>query len=141
MLPDLSVIWVIFFVLLLTLLLNQLLFKPLGRVMRARESAVQSARLLADKAAADAHHATMVFDARMRAARQDVAGQMENARRAAEAHRARLVQEGQQMAQTTLAAAAAQTAADVADARQRIDRESTELAAAIAERVLGRQTT
>ena len=40
MLPDLSsVLWVIFFVLLLTALLNRLLFKPVLGVMEARASA------------------------------------------------------------------------------------------------------
>ena len=34
MLPDLSIFWVVFFVLVLTGVLNQLLFKPLQRVMR-----------------------------------------------------------------------------------------------------------
>ena len=33
MLPDLSIFWVVFFVLVLTGVLNQLLFKPLQRVM------------------------------------------------------------------------------------------------------------
>ena len=33
MLPDLSVVWVIFFVLLLTVVLDRLLFKPVLRVM------------------------------------------------------------------------------------------------------------
>ena len=41
MLPDLSVLWVIFFVLVLTVLLNRLLFKPLLRVMGEREHAIR----------------------------------------------------------------------------------------------------
>ena len=34
MLPDLSVLWVIFFVLVLTIILERLLFRPLQRVMQ-----------------------------------------------------------------------------------------------------------
>ena len=139
--PNLSVIWVIFFVLLLTFLMNQLLFKPLVRVMTARQSAVKSARTLADKAAADATKATEAFDEKTRAARQELAGQMEEARRAAEAERARLLEDAHAQAHGTIAEATRQLTADAADAKQRIDRDSTELAHAIADRVLGRQTT
>lgn len=141
MLPDLSIVWVIFFVLLLTFLLNQLLFKPLGRVMSAREGAVKSARSLADKAAADAYGATTEFDARTRSARQDIAQHMEQARRAAEADRATIVQSARQQADTAIADAAAQVASDATEARQRIAHDAVEIAHVIAERVLGRQTT
>ena len=48
-LPDLLVLWVIALVLLLTVILQQLFFKPLLRVMHAREEAVRSARALADR--------------------------------------------------------------------------------------------
>lgn len=140
-LPDLSVVWVIFFVLLLTVLMNQLLFKPLVRVMDARQSAVKSARDLADKAAGDAAKATDAFDQKTRAAREEIARKMDEARRAADAERARLLDEAHAQAQTAIANATAQLSADAAEARARIDRESTELAHAIADRVLGRQTT
>jgi len=139
--PDLSVVWVIFFVLLLTFLLNQLLFKPLVRVMNARQSAVTSARTLASKAAADATKATEAFDEKTRAARQELGRQMEEARRAAEAERTRLLEDAQAQAHGTIAEATRQLTADAADAKPRIDRDSTELAHVIADRVLGRQTT
>ena len=139
--PDLSVLWVIFFVLLLTSLMNQLLFKPLVRAMNARQSAVTSAKSLADKAAAEAKKATETFDEKTRAARQELARQMEEARRAAEAERARLLSDAHAQAHGTIAEATRQLTAEADDARHRIDRESTELAHAIADRVLGRQTT
>ena len=37
MIPNLSVLWVIGFVLVLTILLDRLLLRPLTRVMKARE--------------------------------------------------------------------------------------------------------
>ena len=52
LLPDLSVLWVIVFVLLLATILNVLLFKPLMRVMDERATAVASARRLAEEAGA-----------------------------------------------------------------------------------------
>ena len=140
-LPDLSVLWVIFFVLLLTFLLSRLLFKPLLAVMHARQSAVKSARDLADKAAADATSATEAFEQKTREARQQIARQMEEARRAAETERARLLEDAHAQAHSTIAAATTQLTADANEARQRIERDSTDLAHVIADRVLGRQTT
>ena len=140
-LPDLSVIWVIFFVLLLTFLLSRLLFKPLLAVMHARESAVKSARDLANKAAADATTATEAFEQKTLEARQEIARKMEEARRAAEAERARLLEDAHAQAHGTIAAATAQLTNEANDARQRIARDSTDLAHAIVDRVLGRQTT
>ena len=85
MIPDLSVLWVIFFVLVITVLLNQLLFKPVVSVMSRRESAVKSARDLAEAAAAKAQHASDEFESKTRAARGEVYAQMDETRRAAEA--------------------------------------------------------
>jgi F-type H+-transporting ATPase subunit b len=140
-LPDLSVLWVIAFVLLLTFLLSTLLFKPLLAVMNARQLAVKSARDLADKAAGDATKATEAFEQKTGEARQALGKQMEEARRAAEAERTRLLDEAHAEAHGTIAAATTQLTAEANEARQRIDRDSTELAHAIADRVLGRQTT
>ena len=69
MIPDLSVLWVIFFVLLAVWVVNRLLLKPLLRVMHEREHAAASARALAEKAAADAAAAAADFEARTNAAR------------------------------------------------------------------------
>ena len=69
MLPDLSVLWVIALVLLLTVVLQQLFFKPLLRVIHAREDAAQSARALAERSAAEARRASEEFDAKTTAAR------------------------------------------------------------------------
>ena len=89
MLPDLSVLWVIFFVLLSVAVLNGLVFKPLLQVMHERERAVGSARELAEKAAADARAATAEFEARTTAARAEVYREMEATRKDALAAAAR----------------------------------------------------
>ena len=71
MLPDLSIFWVVFFVLVLTGVLNQLLFKPLQRVMAEREHTMRSARELAERSAAEARAATSEFEAKTSAARAE----------------------------------------------------------------------
>ena len=141
MIPDLSVFWVIFFVLLLAFLLNQLLFKPLTRVISAREGAVQSARQLADTANRQAQEALDEFEARTRAARAEVHQQMEATRRAAEQRRASLVAEARQQSDAMRAEAASRLAQETEAARGRISLDADALANAIAARILGRQTT
>ncbi len=128
MLPDLSVLWVIFFVLLLTLLLNQLLFKPIIRVIKARSGAVQDARTLADSANRQAGDALREFEGRTRAARAEVHQQMEATRRAAEEQRAQIVAEAHSRLEQETAAA-----------RARIEDDADAIANSIAQRILGRQ--
>jgi F-type H+-transporting ATPase subunit b len=139
--PDLSVLWVIFFVLLITTLLNLLLFKPLIAVMSKREGVVKSARALAESAAAKAQQAADEFESRTKAARTEVYQQMDATRRAAEERRTQLLAAAREQAAASTSEAAAQIAAETADARVRIERDADVLARAIAERVLGRQTT
>ena len=91
MLPDLSVVWVIAFVLVLSVVLDRLLLRPVTRIMKARESAIESARDLAEMSRARAQAAMDEFDAKTRAARAEVYRQMEENRRAALATRAELV--------------------------------------------------
>jgi F-type H+-transporting ATPase subunit b len=139
--PDLSVFWVIFFVLLLVVLLNQLLFKPIVRVMRAREGAVRDARAMADSAGRQAGEALREFEVRTRAARAEVHQQMEATRRAAEEHRAQIVASARRQSQMALAEAHARLDQDIAAARTRIERDADAIASTIAQRILGRQTT
>ena len=137
MIPDLSVLWVIFFVLLMATILNSLLFKPLIRVMAAREAAAASARQLAERAATQAREATEEFDARTREARAEVYRQMDEARRAALDRRGELLAQTRQEAEATIAAATARVRADAAEARARLDLDADILATTIVERVLG----
>ena len=141
MIPDLSVLWVIFLVLTTATVLNLLLFKPLLRVMGARAHAVQSARELAATAAAKAQAASDEFEARTRAARAEVHQQMEATRRAAQERRSQLLAEARSQSGERTAQALAQIRAEVDAARARIARDADALATSIAERVLGRPTT
>jgi F-type H+-transporting ATPase subunit b len=139
--PDLSVLWVIFFLLVLATVLNQLLFKPLMQVMAARELAVASARQASDDAAAQARAATEEFERRTREARADVFRQMETARRAALDRRAQLLDETRRQADAEIAKASSTLQADAAEARARLDRDAESLATTIVERVLGRSAS
>jgi F-type H+-transporting ATPase subunit b len=138
---DLSVLWVIVFVLLLVAVLNGLIFRPLLRVMQERERAVESARDLAARAAADASAAAQQYELRTQAARAEVHREMDEVRRQAEAQRAALLAATRQDAETQLAQAKGSLAADVDAARARLGAEADELGRIIADRVLGRRAS
>ncbi len=139
MLPDLSVVWVIFFVLLLTVVLDRLLFKPVLRVMAERERAISSARELAERAANEARAATAEFEQKTGEARAELYRQMDDMRRTAMDERARIMARTRAEAEAEIAAASAKLKAEAEEARRRLDAEADALGAAVAERILGRK--
>jgi F-type H+-transporting ATPase subunit b len=139
--PDLSVLWVIFFVLLAVAVVNSLLLKPLVRIMHERELAITTARQLADKAAADAAAATAEFEARTNAARAELHQQLEQARKAALATRERLLADTRDEVGQNLKTAVDQLRTETEAARARLDGEAEALAQAITERVLDRKVS
>ena len=138
MLPNLSVIFVIVAIVLLAVVLDRVLFKPLVRVMRERESAVQSALELAESATARAQAATAEFDANVAAARADLYKQMDERRKAAESYRQDLVAQTRAEVDAQLAGAKAELEAQTAQARATLEAEAEELGRDIASKVLGR---
>jgi F-type H+-transporting ATPase subunit b len=141
LLPDLSVFWVVFFVLLLTLILDRLFFRPLLGIIKQRENAVNSAKALADQAAAEARRATEEFDRQTSTARAEVYRQMDEMRRAAMDDRAALVDATRKETEAALAKARAELARDVEDARARLDKDAEALAADAASQILGRRVS
>ena len=141
MIPDLSVVWVITLVLTLSVLLDRLLLRPLTRVMQQRESAIRSGRELAESSRIRAQAAADEFEARTRAARNDVYQKMEEKRRAALERRAALVAETRREIEQTVQDASDRLHRQAAAARQQIDRDADALASTIVERVLGRKAS
>jgi F0F1-type ATP synthase membrane subunit b/b' len=139
--PDLSVLWVIFFVLLLTAIVNSLIFKPLLRVMDARTGAIQKAKHMANEAAAKAQHASALYETKTSEARAEVYREMDAARKVALERRAELLSLTRKEADETRADAAAriQTAAD--SARAQISSDARSLSQAIVDRVLDRKAS
>jgi len=140
-LPDLSVVWVIGFVLVLTVVLDRLLLRPVTRIMKAREDAIGSARELAETSRARAQAAMDEFDAKTRAARAEVYRQMEDNRRAALATRAELVAATRGEVERSMGEAAVRLQTQAAAARAQLERDADVLAGSIVERVLGRKAS
>lgn len=141
MLPDLSVVWVIFFLLVLTVILDRLLFRPIQRVIQEREAAGRTARELAERSRREAAAATAEFEAKTSAARAEVYRQMDDVLRVARQARTELLAESRAEAEREIAAASAQLQADADEARRRLQADAETLGAAAAERILGRKAS
>jgi F-type H+-transporting ATPase subunit b len=137
-LPNLSVIFVIVAVLLLAIVLDRVLFKPLLRVMRQREAAVKSAVELAEQAAAKAQAATAEFETKLGAARADIYKQMDERRKAADGYRTELMAKTKADVDAQLASARQALEAQTQQARASLDTDAKELGREIADKVLGR---
>ena len=139
--PDLTVLWVIFFVLLTGLILDRLILRPLLRVMGEREGAVTAARTLAETASARARQATMEFETKTQAARSEIYREMDEKRRRALDRRNELLARTRGEAETAIGEATARVRQQAEEARVRLEQEANTLAAAIVERVLGRKAS
>ena len=141
MIPDLSVAWVIFFVLLLTVIVDRLLLRPVLRVIAAREGAIRSARELAERSANDARAAAAEFDQKTTAARADIYKQMDEMRRAANTDRAEAMARTRAEAEAEIAAASSRLKAETEDARRKLESDADALGGVVAERILGRKVS
>ncbi|MCL4846969.1 MAG: ATP synthase F0 subunit B [Acidobacteria bacterium] len=138
---DLSVLWVIASVLLCVFLLNTLVFKPLLRVMHERESAIESARGLAERAAHEARAATDEFEAKTAAARAEVYRGLEASRQEGLAERGRLLEQTRVETEAAVAQAAESLRAETEAAKARLTAEAEQLGGEIAEKVLDRRVS
>lgn len=135
---NLSLLWVVFFVLVLTFAINRLLLKPLTETMQKRQQAIDSARALAERAALEAQSATGEFERKTAAARAEVYRQMDDMRRVANDERARLLDETRAEAAAALAEATAKLQDDTARARATLRADAEALGNEAASRILGR---
>jgi F-type H+-transporting ATPase subunit b len=139
--PDLSVFWVIAIVLLLAVVLDRGLFRPLGRVMREREAAIRSARELAEASANRAREAAAEFEQRTRAAQAELYREMDENRRQANERRAAMMAETRREVDATVADASGRLKAQSDAARAQLEKEADALGDAIVERVLDRKVS
>ncbi|MGE5815776.1 MAG: ATP synthase F0 subunit B [Acidobacteriota bacterium] len=139
--PDLSVFAVIILVVLLTVIVDRLLLRPLTRVTAERERAIRSARELAEQAANRAAEATREFEERTAAARTEVYRQMDDMRRVALERRQELLSGTRAEVERTVADASARVQAEAEAARQKLRQEADSLGEAAAERILGRKVS
>jgi F-type H+-transporting ATPase subunit b len=136
--PDSTALWVIFFLLLTTFLLNTLIFQPIMKVIAARNKAVSDARDLAQSASDRATAANTEYNQQLNAARSEVYRQMDERRRSAMDKRAQLLGETRAIVERELSEATTRVKQQATEARATLDRDADNLAGAIVSRVLGR---
>ena len=141
MLPNLSVLWVIFFILVLTFVVDRLLLKPVLAVIRRREEAIESARELARRSATDAQAAAVEFERKTGAARAEMYREMDEMRRAALGRRAEIVAQTRAEAEAQVAEAITRLDAEAVEARRKLEIDAQTLGAAAAEKILGRKAS
>ncbi|MEO6236696.1 MAG: ATP synthase F0 subunit B [Vicinamibacterales bacterium] len=141
MLPNLSVLWVIFFILVLTFVVDRLLLKPVLGVIRRREEAIESARELARRSATEAQAAASEFERKTGAARAEMYREMDDMRRAALGRRAEIVAQTRTEAEAQVTAAITQLDSETAAARRTLEADAQALGDAAAERILGRKAS
>lgn len=122
--------------LLLLLLLNYLLYKPLLGKMRERTAAIQRSLEEAQAARAEAARQQEENAARLRSAYQEAAAIREQALKEAAEEQRKLVEAAQAEARRLVETARAQTDAEIRRARDELRREVATLAVAVAEKLI-----
>ena len=122
--------------LLLLVLLNYLLYKPLVGKMQERTAAIQKSLEEAQAARAEAARQQEETAARLRSAYQEAASIREQALKEAAEEQRKLVEAAQTEARRLMDTARAQTDADIRRAREELCREVATLAVAVAEKLV-----
>lgn len=138
MIPDQSTLWVVVLLLITTVLLNSLIFKPVLRVIDERSRTVRGAREVAESASQKATAASAEYHDKLQRARAEVYRQMDDMRRSALDKRAALMGETRQTVESELSTATLRIRQESETARAALDRDAETLAGAIVARVLGR---
>ena len=136
---NLSLFWVIAFVLVLAWTLERTLIKPLTRVMQEREQAIASARELAESATQRAAAAAREFEEKRAEARTDLFNQMDKMRQDLLAHREDTLQKAKIEADAAFKEASTRLSAQTEDARAQLEHDAQALGIAVAEQMLDRK--
>jgi F-type H+-transporting ATPase subunit b len=136
---NLSLFWVIAFVLVLAWTLERTLIKPLTRVMQEREQAIASARALAESATQQAAAATREFEEKRAEARADIFKQMDKMRQDLLVHREDILQKARIEADAAFKEASTRLSAQTEDARAQLEHDAQALGIAVAEQMLDRK--
>lgn len=123
-------------VVLLTIYLKYVFFKPLERVLDARYRATEGARKLAEDSLEKAAAKTAEYEEAMRHARAEVYQAQEELHRQLAAERAGQVEQARSRAEQAVSEARAQLAADAEQAKRSLAAESDSLATRIADVIL-----
>jgi F-type H+-transporting ATPase subunit b len=123
---------------LLILILNAILYKPIRQMLIERKKKIQGYKEEVDGLKQGATESEQTFQGKMSEARQQGVQEKEALKQAGEEEQRRLTAEITEKAQAELAAVCAQIAKDAEDARRGLEKEIKVFSGAIAEKILGR---
>ncbi|RMG96568.1 MAG: hypothetical protein D6708_02260 [Candidatus Dadabacteria bacterium] len=125
--------------LLLMVLLDRLLFRPMLRVLQERQARTEGRRQKAQTLEAEAEAIWSDYQAKIQAAKADADRIRTQLVQQAEAQRQKLLADAEAEAQSQLAKIRAQVQAEAAEARKTLESEARALAQELAERLLERR--
>ncbi len=136
--PNVTLVVVLILFIVFVVVLNQILFKPIGKVLDERES-------LTEGAAAESRAASRQYQSRLnhyeetiRRARAEIYHKLEQRRKVALEERGKSIEAARSQAEAEIARAREQVATQAAEARATLEQESRQIAEQISRTVLGR---
>ena len=136
--PDLSLLAVLTIFWLNYLIVKRYFFKPINEVLEAREAETKTAEKIYEESLARFNEATSRMEEQLHAAKRDAMQLRERFRTEAGGVRNQMISKTQQEAKGVVAQAEEKLQRDVAEVREKIKRESENLARLAVEKILGR---
>ena len=136
--PNITLVFVLILFLIFVFVLNQLLFKPISKVLAERESLTEGAA--AEARAASRQYQTRLanYEETIRQARAETYRRLEQSRKAALEDRQKLIDAARAQSESEISVAREQIAAEAIAARVELDQESRQIAEQISRTILGR---
>ena len=136
--PDLSLFAIMVIFIINYWVVRTFFLKPINDVIEARENEAETAQRLYEESLAKFNESATQMEAQLHAARRDASVLRDKFRTEAAAHRGQLVERTQGEARQIVNSADEKLGQDVQVARERIVKDSEQLAKLAAERILGR---
>ena len=135
---DLSFVFQLVNFLLLLLLLNVFLYKPIRKQLADRAAQISGAKAKSAAVDKDVQEKLAAYEARMREIRSSAADARGELKKEAQQQEAAILEKARNEASETLASIKAKVAKEAQDARQLLKQSAESLSADICEKVLGR---
>ena len=136
--PNITLVFVLILFLIFVFVLNQILFKPISKVLTERESLTEGAAAEARAAARQYQTRLANYEETIRQARAETYRRLEQSRKAALEDRQKLVDAARAQSESEISVAREQIAAEAVAARFELDQESGQIAQQISRTILGR---
>ncbi len=136
--PNWTTIPIVFFLILLTFILNRTFFRPLGKKLEDREKLIGGARVEAEQIRRASQERVLEFDRKLREARREADQQLAQVKNAALGEKAGIVSAQRKDTEKMLSDARAEIKTKTDEARRTLELQAQLFAFQIASRILKR---